>query len=300
MLKGIDVYHNTGTVDWTALASSGDVAFAIAKATEGVTFNDPAFLTNWPAISAAGLLRGAYHLARPSNNDPIPEADHFLTRIGAGGGLQPGDIIALDIEDTNVASDANLHDWTLSWLQYVEGQVGFKPFFYSGTWYMDPHGLTGSTDLGGYPLWFSSYNETFGQIPNPPNGWSAVVIHQYSEHGSETGISTDVDLDCFTGDTVAQLAQYGKPASVSPPEVTGVNPNEGLEGIQVVISGTGFTGATDVGFGGTNVSSMTVDPNNPDTQITVTAPSGNGTVDVIVIGPGGSSSPNATAKFSYD
>ncbi len=211
MLKGIDVSSNNGAVDWTALANAGDVTFAIIKATERVTYNDSRFATNWSGAAAAGLVRGAYHFARPSNNDPTPEADHFLAKVAAAGGLQGGDLLAFDVEDTNVAASLNLLSWALEWLQYVESQVGFKPFFYSGNWYMKPHGLVGDDDLAGYPLWLSSYNRTFGKVPGAPPNWSAVVVHQY-DSGSAAGVAGNVDLNCFTGVSVAELAQYGTAA----------------------------------------------------------------------------------------
>jgi len=67
------------------------------------------------------------------------------------------------------------------------------------------------------------------------------------------------------------------------PNVTDVDPNGGLitGGEEVVITGTGFTGATEVTFGGTPATSFTVDS---DTQITAIAPMhAPGNVQVMVI-----------------
>ncbi|WP_369125177.1 IPT/TIG domain-containing protein, partial [Cryobacterium sp. RTS3] len=55
-------------------------------------------------------------------------------------------------------------------------------------------------------------------------------------------------------------------------------------GTSVVITGTNFTGATAVKFGLSNASGFTV---NSATQITATAPSGSGTVDITVVTGGG-------------
>jgi uncharacterized membrane protein len=104
------------------------------------------------------------------------------------------------------------------------------------------------------------------------------------------------------GGTSAVVAEglftYGSSVGVVP-VVTGLDPASGDEagGDQVVISGSGFTGATDVGFGVTNVVDMQVDT---DSQITVTSPSGSGTVDVTVTGPGGTSAVVAEDQFTYD
>ncbi|MBT0768317.1 IPT/TIG domain-containing protein [Kineosporia sp. J2-2] len=78
---------------------------------------------------------------------------------------------------------------------------------------------------------------------------------------------------------------------VAAPVVTGLSPNSGPEagGRTVTISGSGFTGATGVSFGGTPVpvGQLTV---SSDSSITVTAPPGTaGTVVVTVTAPGGTS-----------
>jgi hypothetical protein len=71
-------------------------------------------------------------------------------------------------------------------------------------------------------------------------------------------------------------------------------------GIQVIITGTGFTGitgASSVTFGGTNATSYTV---NNDTQITAVAPAHvAGVVDVVVTGAGGTSANTAADNFTY-
>ena len=81
--------------------------------------------------------------------------------------------------------------------------------------------------------------------------------------------------------------------------VTGVNPNYGpaAGGTNVIISGTGFTGATAVQFGGINAATYTV---NSSTQITATSPAGSGVVDVTVTTPvGGASAPTNADHFTY-
>lgn len=60
--------------------------------------------------------------------------------------------------------------------------------------------------------------------------------------------------------------------------------------------GSGFTGATSVGFGATSAATMTIDS---DTRITATDPGGAGTADITVIGPGGSSVMSAADRFTY-
>ncbi|HLI73756.1 MAG TPA: IPT/TIG domain-containing protein, partial [Acidimicrobiales bacterium] len=84
------------------------------------------------------------------------------------------------------------------------------------------------------------------------------------------------------------------------PVVTGVSPTSGPStgGTPVTITGSGFTGASQVLFGGLAVSSYTV---VNDGEITTTSPPESpATVDVTVTAAGGDSATNANDKFTYN
>lgn len=57
---GIDVSHHQRDIDWPRVAGDG-ISYAYIKATEGESFVDQDFATNWVESEAAGLRRGAYH-----------------------------------------------------------------------------------------------------------------------------------------------------------------------------------------------------------------------------------------------
>ena len=84
---------------------------------------------------------------------------------------------------------------------------------------------------------------------------------------------------------------------VAPPTVTSLSPNKGplAGGNSVVITGTGFSNVSDVSFG-SSVAIYTVDS---ATQITATAPSGTGTVNVTVTTLGGASATGAANAYTY-
>ena len=78
-VRGIDVSHHQGSIDWEAVARSG-VAFAYIKATEGRDFIDQKFQEKWTGCAAAGVARGAYHFfAFCSSGDA--QAQNFLAVI---------------------------------------------------------------------------------------------------------------------------------------------------------------------------------------------------------------------------
>ena len=83
------------------------------------------------------------------------------------------------------------------------------------------------------------------------------------------------------------------------PTITGVSPNTGpaTGGTSVIITGTGFTGASAVKFGGANAFSYTI---NSATQITAVDPAGSGIVDITVTVPVAGTSAIASAdQFTY-
>jgi choice-of-anchor C domain-containing protein len=108
----------------------------------------------------------------------------------------------------------------------------------------------------------------------------------------------DVVVDTAGGHSATSAADqffYG-----SAPTVTGVNPASGPATGEstVTISGTGFTGATAVGFGGEPASSFTV---VSDTEIQAVAPAAMaGNVDVEVVTPAGGSAQSQADQYTYD
>ncbi len=82
------------------------------------------------------------------------------------------------------------------------------------------------------------------------------------------------------------------------PSVQDVSPAAGpaAGGTTVRITGSGFSGATGVEFGSTPATSFTVDS---ESEITAVSPAGQGTVDVSVTGPAGTSHVATADRFSY-
>ncbi|PLP61355.1 lysozyme [Mesorhizobium loti] len=78
-VRGIDVSHHQGKIDWRRVAAD-DVAFAVIKATEGGDHVDDTFATNLGEARAAGLVVGAYHFftfCRPGAD----QAQNFLNVV---------------------------------------------------------------------------------------------------------------------------------------------------------------------------------------------------------------------------
>jgi len=82
---------------------------------------------------------------------------------------------------------------------------------------------------------------------------------------------------------------------VPAPAVTNVSPDSGPAGTSVTITGTNLSGATAVDFGTTSASFSVTN----STTIAATTPAGNGTVDVTVTTPQGTSATSSADRFTY-
>jgi hypothetical protein len=78
VLKGIDLSHWQGNVDFARIKASG-VKFVYVKATQSTTFTDPTFATNVKNARDAGIPIGAYHYAKPTAPLNLTEAKNQAT-----------------------------------------------------------------------------------------------------------------------------------------------------------------------------------------------------------------------------
>lgn len=193
---GIDISSYQGTIDWPTVKSSG-ISFASMKATEGTNITDNMFSTNWANAKAAGILRGAYHFARPSESSAQTQASHFLNVVDAAGGETELPAI-LDVEDNGGLSNQALSDWIQAWVNAVHTATHKMPLIYTYPYFASTH-LTSA--LSSIPIWIAEYGVS---QPQDVNGWTSWTFWQYSDTGSVPGISGNVDLDVYAG-SEAQL-----------------------------------------------------------------------------------------------
>jgi lysozyme len=191
-IAGIDVSHHNGTVDWAAVARAG-IAFAYAKASEGVNMEDGQFSANYAGMKGNRLLRGAYHFFHPGS-DASAQAANFLKVVPR---LEPGDLPpALDVEVSDGQVASAIAARVRTWLQTVEAALGRTPMIYTSASFWNGN-LAGSTGFERHPLWVAHY--TMHPQPHLPAGFDRYAVWQYSESGTVTGVTGTVDLDRFDG-----------------------------------------------------------------------------------------------------
>ncbi|KAG8899537.1 hypothetical protein FRB99_006581 [Tulasnella sp. 403] len=77
--EGVDVSaSNPEHIDWKAL----HIQFAYIKATEGTTYRNPKFSSQYTEAYKAGLIRGAYHFAHPDGKSGEEQARYFIEHGG--------------------------------------------------------------------------------------------------------------------------------------------------------------------------------------------------------------------------
>ena len=195
--EGIDVSHNNGRIDWSAVSNdSAGIRFAYIKATESNNFTDPQFSVNWPNCMSAGIQRGAYHYFHP-DVDATLQANYFLGALQAAGGFQGVNDLppAIDVEEPlDGVSVTDYLNGVQTWLNVVQQSLSVPPVIYTNidTW---TNTVSNSSQLSNYDLWLAQWGVT---APSPPGGWTNWTFWQYTNTGNVGGISP-VDRDRFSG-----------------------------------------------------------------------------------------------------
>lgn len=206
-LPGIDVSNYQGQIDWQQVAQS-HVYFAAMKATEGYSYKDPTFPSNWKACKEAGIARIAYHFLRP-NLDGDVQASVFHDYIHDHGGLEAGDCVMVDLEVTGGMSTEYVLASAEAFIRHILTYTGVGCYVYTGpNFWIQTLGNPASGPLGKCPLWIADYGPAVPEIPNWKNG---ATIWQYTSSATVPGIEGKVDADRFYGDakTYQVLARKG-------------------------------------------------------------------------------------------
>ncbi|GAB3566620.1 lysozyme [Spelaeicoccus albus] len=195
---GLDVSHWQGSVNWKSVASNG-AKFAYIKATEGSSYRDPKFNSNYTGSYNAGLIRGAYHYARPDSSSGAAQAKFFVAHGGGwskDGKTLPG---ALDVEYGSASQGGNCYGksksqmakWIKNFTKTYKAKTSRDAVIYTSTsWWKQCVG-TSAKLASSNPLWIARYNSSIGALPS---NWNVHTIWQYDDSGSFPG-----DQDKFNG-----------------------------------------------------------------------------------------------------
>ncbi|MDU7578363.1 MAG: GH25 family lysozyme [Bacillus subtilis] len=183
-IKGIDVSHWQGNIEWKKVAKDG-IKFAFIKATEGTTLIDKKFKTNVLGANTAGIKTGAYHFARfGSKSEALAEARFFLSLVKKVSLSYP---LVLDLEVNQRDVDKSvLTNAAVAFLREIES-AGYFAMIYSSKSFFE--NCLDESKLKPFALWIARYSSKLGRDAD---------IWQYSDSGKVAGISGNVDMNiCY-------------------------------------------------------------------------------------------------------
>jgi lysozyme len=183
------------SISWNAVRDSGH-HFVFVKATEGQGYHNPYFHRDWRGSRHAGLIRGAYHFARPNlRHHSAQRQAHKFVRVAGHARARAVLPPTLDLEVTGGLGPKRLKAWTHRWLRTVTHLTHRRPMIYSYPYFW-AHAMNHSKGFRHYRLWGASYvgrPTTFG------HAWGHWTFWQYTPHAHVHGIRGRTDMNVFHG-----------------------------------------------------------------------------------------------------
>ena len=189
----VDISHHNGTPDFVQAKAAG-ILGVIHKATQGLTYEDPIYLTNRQKALDTGLLWGAYHFG--DGTDGTGQADFFLSVVNPG----PDTLLVLDFETNTQGATMSL-DGARAFVSEINSKAGRFPGIYSGSLIKQLLGNNTDPILAQCFFWLAQY----GSNAVVPGNWPTWTLWQYTDGNagpqphSVTGVG-NCDRDKFNGD----------------------------------------------------------------------------------------------------
>ena len=195
---GIDISSYQGNLKWSKWTKK-DRDFAYIKATEGTSYKNKYFKSQYKGAKKAGVIRGAYHFANPAGKAGYKQARYFVKNGGdwsADGKTLPG---VLDIEYNPYGSTCygiskkKTVSWVKSFTREYKKLTGKNAVIYTTLdWWKQCTGNS-SKFADTNPLWVARYGtKKPGALPK---GWDKATFWQYT--------SNPIDQDVFPGKSKA-------------------------------------------------------------------------------------------------
>ena len=199
-IRGVDVSHYQGEIDWNVLAAQ-NIQFAYIKATEGSAYVDERFEENYREARQTELKVGAYHFFS-FDSLGAAQAENFIKTVEAFDGMLPPvvDVEFYGNKEANPPDPQEVHPQLQAYLDAVEEAYGLRPVIYAT---YESWELYIENQFDDYPLWIRD-------IWNQPRNSADWTLWQYTNRGrleGFSGVEPYVDLNVFKG-TVEEWEQW--------------------------------------------------------------------------------------------
>src|SRR3954453_9168119 len=201
-------------IRWAAVKAAGK-EFALVKATEGTSYRNPWFATDYKRIRQVGMVRGSYHFARPAYPIGVTataQAKYYVNRLGTSARTSRTLPPALDLETTGGLTRGALVTWAQTFLLTVRRLTGRTPMIYTYPSFWTS-ALADPVALARFPLWMASYGSGVG---------ASATLWQYTSTAKVRGIRGSVDMSRLVAPTTSWKAlSDGRPSTAWPATVPG-------------------------------------------------------------------------------
>ncbi|MCH5585601.1 glycoside hydrolase [Shimazuella sp. AN120528] len=184
-VKGLDVSHHQGKIDWKEVKKEGKYDFIFLKATEGKDYVDDRFVYNWREAKKQKFLTGAYHFFSMQSSG-MEQATHFKHIVPAQSNSLPP---VIDVEITLYHDKKKVRDNLQTMLKELEKTYHKKPIIY----------VTYATYHTYIEHYFKDYHIWIRDIWKYPSiDKSKWILWQYHNRGRVDGITNFVDINVYS------------------------------------------------------------------------------------------------------
>lgn len=206
MIRGIDVSHHTGTVNWKTKRAQYGLDFGAAKCTEGTGFFDSQYVANREGCHLAGMPFIPYHYADPGASTALTQAQRFVAKAGTCEGY------CLDLEKSSLGQPET-NAWMRQFGDDLRALVGETTIVYLGGYAANGsgQGSVNHFDRWWYPRYPGPTNWPTAFVPRidaNTTGWVAPPaphIWQFTDNvgGADGNVSNLSLSQLFSGDDVS-------------------------------------------------------------------------------------------------
>ncbi|PTX55016.1 lysozyme [Melghirimyces profundicolus] len=189
-VKGLDVSHHQGKIDWQQVKEADRIYFVYLKATEGHDFVDHRFISNWKEAKAAGFDVGAYHFFSMRSSGER-QAQNFIRTVPKEADSLPP---VIDVEVHLNHDPVKVRRELRRLASELKAHYDKRPMLY----------VTYDTYERYIKGHFQESDLWIRDIYTPPTlSKGQWILWQYHNRDRMKGVNTSVDMNAFNGDMVA-------------------------------------------------------------------------------------------------
>ena len=206
-IQGIDVSAYQGDIDFAEVKNAG-IEIVYMKSSQGFSYVDSTFESNFQKAKQNGLKVGVYHfLTARTNEEAEKQAQFFVSLVG---NKEIDCKLAMDFEVFGDLSNEEINSIGLTFLREVERLSNKKAIIYSDAFNAR---TLWCGEILEFPLWIAEYDV---EQPEDVIRWESWTGWQYTDEGNVNGISTFVDRDFYTKEVFLDDNSSIKP--IKPPD----------------------------------------------------------------------------------